>query len=919
MWVVGVAAIGLISVASAQEDDRLDRASALDTVIEAAYARGDHPAAAEANGEQLRLRIDVHGTSHVDVAQSQQNLAVINQKMGGLDRALELYLSAMATREELLGSDAPEIGETAASLGVLYQMLGRLDEAEEHIRRALAIDRATYGADHPTVARTLNGLADLQQTRGDLVGARALYDEALAIYVEKEPNGLHHAMVLNGLGTLLAALGDRPAALRRYTEALQIREGVLGPDHPDLASSLANIGAAHQRGGDALQAIRFYKRARSLLDAAGTGTPAMRAGILINLASAFAQAGGAAQAIVALNDVISAEDGPPTMVLLARVQLGVLFAHANDDRAVEVLGAAIAQIESGVAVTPRYASIPWEARSTYRQFNGDLPGAIADLEHAMAIREQQLDPLLGATSGRERIAAVQERRRALDLYLDMTRGFGDASRVWPRVLSWKGLALRSALAQRDALRSRLAPSPESAELKRIRLEIASLALSSAVQDPGAMSKLVAKKEALEREIAAAAGPFTSDSFDVDPADICGELAARTVMIDFVRYDVVGPTVDGSVEYSVFILDDTCDIKRVDLGDATVIDDAIASWRELLNDPTSTAQRVDRRGQRVHELIWDPIVGAVGEASIVLVVPDGATASVSFAALPVGDGKYLVEQLDFAYLDNPADMLRARPEPDDTQDAIALVIGGIDYDGTISSPANVDYAATRAACQGHFSALPGTALELDAVSRELQKIVGRRSVVRIEGLDASEANVAAEAEGAVWIHLATHGFFARDACANLFAEGSEQVLAANPLLRSGVVLAGANQSGTSGHDGIWTAEEVATLDLRDTRMVVLSACETGLGEVVTGEGVLGLRRAFTLAGGDGLVMSLWPVPDDETTKLMSALYRNIRRGSPPIGIALGDAQRAQLEANRNRLDHGNPQSWAAFIVAGPGAH
>jgi CHAT domain-containing protein len=177
-------------------------------------------------------------------------------------------------------------------------------------------------------------------------------------------------------------------------------------------------------------------------------------------------------------------------------------------------------------------------------------------------------------------------------------------------------------------------------------------------------------------------------------------------------------------------------------------------------------------------------------------------------------------------------------------------------------------------------------------------------------------VARAAQGKRVVHLATHGFFAGDACQSaLIAQGGGdgEALGMNPMLLSGLALAGANDGGMGGGDGIWTAEEIANLSLAGTELVVLSACDTALGTIEAGEGVLGLRRAFSLSGAKTTVMSLWPVDDVATAWLMNSLYEALP--GTPAPDALRQAQLALLEHNRAEFGEALPETWAAFIVSG----
>jgi CHAT domain-containing protein len=313
------------------------------------------------------------------------------------------------------------------------------------------------------------------------------------------------------------------------------------------------------------------------------------------------------------------------------------------------------------------------------------------------------------------------------------------------------------------------------------------------------------------------------------------------------------------------------------------------------------------------------------------------------ALRLADGSYLVERLAVSYLGSGRDLL-PRPLPRGKSD-LALVLADPDYDQlpgpdkpgpgpAPAAPAQRRSSAFRRS-GGRFRALPGFAREADAVARLLE---GRRGwrVRSARGPEASEEALKAAARPRL-LYCVTHGFFLADLRRLPQGPGPLRELELadagpgqwklpppgdDPRLRSGLALAGANrwrERGARGlSDGLLTALEVEGLDLWGTELVVLSACETGLGEVEVGEGVLGLRRAFQLAGAQTVLASLWKVPDAETERLMTAFFQRWLDGGGKAE-ALRQAQLAlikQLRVSTDARHRGAPPLyWAGFICHG----
>lgn len=336
-------------------------------------------------------------------------------------------------------------------------------------------------------------------------------------------------------------------------------------------------------------------------------------------------------------------------------------------------------------------------------------------------------------------------------------------------------------------------------------------------------------------------------------------------------------------------------------------------------------------------IWQPIERYVADKELVLIAPDGALNMVSFAGLTGGDGKYLIEKHAVHYLSAGRDVIRFKQEVEPGSGLFAL--GDPDYDATalarLSIPEETpsdslpepDLYAVRNIRSGcgelkdiTVNPLPFTRSEVESVAESWAASLDEPVAVYF-GSDASEEKFKAEAPSKRVIHLATHGYFLEGACQpDIPKRGfGDDVgfVGENPLLLSGLFFAGANLHGegadsVGAEDGILTAYEVSAMDLEGTELVVLSACETGLGEVKEGEGVYGLRRAFQMAGARTVISALWPVSDKTTADMMSRLYD--RKGeSLPETI-----RRIQLKSinelrSQNKADH--PFSWGAFIALG----
>jgi CHAT domain-containing protein len=312
----------------------------------------------------------------------------------------------------------------------------------------------------------------------------------------------------------------------------------------------------------------------------------------------------------------------------------------------------------------------------------------------------------------------------------------------------------------------------------------------------------------------------------------------------------------------------------------------------------------------------PVRAALGDARLVLVSPDGSLNLIPFGALVDEAGRYLVENYTINYLTSGRDLLRFRTQVPSRQQP--FVFAGPNYDLTGQPAAPPRPATGRRQRSGdptllHWTSLQGTEEE----ARSLGSVLPGAKV--LTGREATERALKSVA-GPRILHVATHGFFLpdqeRSAQLNLTNLGQSAVAGPSaggisPLLRSGLSLAGANRrDGGEGEDGVLTALEASGLDLLGTKLVVLSACDTGVGEVKNGEGVYGLRRALVLAGSECQMTSLWLVDDTATQELMTDFYARVLRGEGRAE-ALRQVQLKMLGSDERK----HPFFWASFITVG----
>jgi CHAT domain-containing protein len=434
----------------------------------------------------------------------------------------------------------------------------------------------------------------------------------------------------------------------------------------------------------------------------------------------------------------------------------------------------------------------------------------------------------------------------------------------------------------------------------------------------ALIDATAKMERTERELAARSAPFRigerARSSNLD--DLRKNLPKQSVLISYVRYTQYRMHKDEFrafriPSYLAFVLHpDENTVSLHDLGDAKPIDDLIEKMRASADAEAQGGGVGSRRnereyrqaGEQLRKLIWDPFAGDLEKAQLALIVPDGLLNLIPFSALPVGNG-YLVERGPVVHvLTSERDLL---PGETGEKKTGLLAVGSPAFELARANAAPDKLRDAPIDCEAfakmEFNALPASFNEVKDISSTWKRWNGKEPERLLTGQDATRSRFLDAASHSRALHIATHAFVLDKSCGN-----------GNPLLHSGLVFAGVN---TSRNTSILTAQQIASLDLRGVDWAVLSACNTGNGELKDGEGVLGLERAFRVAGAKSVVMALWPVEDEVTREFMRKLYAERFGRHATTANAVWNAERELLKERRASGKETHPWYWAGFVGAG----
>ncbi|CAN5338857.1 hypothetical protein BH10PSE13_BH10PSE13_19190 [soil metagenome] len=505
-------------------------------------------------------------------------------------------------------------------------------------------------------------------------------------------------------------------------------------------------------------------------------------------------------------------------------------------------------------------------------------------------------------------------RRNIDQFLAAIRESAPANgaeEVLTISLGHKG-QLASVAGQIDA-RARTRSDPQivalRSQLRQLRTQFAAFALHDQTAAPAAT--LTRRKiDDVEAQLAALIGMETAATQPATPAALIATLRPGEALVDFLSFHDPDAREEAAMDRLVAVIarPDTPP-QMVWWTDIAPVRAAAARFRAAIlsdEDDARRAPELQESGRALSALVWKPIASHLAGISRILFGPDDVLDVVPLAAMPDDQGKPLVQSYQLIALSAPRDLL---PSPVEGRASTALVVGNPAFGampGAVVGARGVNRVIATRGDQIAFGPLPGTLAESSSVNALLAKSYASQL---LQGPAATKTAVSAVRSPAI-LHLATHGFFLTG-----LTGSTEEGDALVSLSRSGLALANANigirtSSSVAGADGILTALEAVSLDLRGTKLVVLSACETALGEIASGEGVYGLAQALHQSGARTVLATLWPVSDDATSAFMQQFYTNIAAGDDPQQ-ALHKTQLAFMQSSQWH----DPIFWGPFVLTG----
>lgn len=810
---------------------------------------GNYTKALELNLKIIELRKEVLGEKHPSYLTSLANLGTVYVYMGDYLKALEINLNVVEISKEIWGEKHPDFFTCLGNLAYVYSILGNYNQALEIQLKVVESIKQVLGDGHPKYLLSLNNLATTYLKLGEY--NKALEIEKEIVDLTEEDFGVRHPDYLIRYGNLASIY----LALENYNKALEINQivtdltkEVMGASHPDYLRALNNLAENHRQLGQINKALKIN------------------------------------QNLVGLSKKILGDQHPDYLTRL-----------------------------NNLAVTEFDLSQTSSALNHYLEMLNKKEQRVLDYLSIMTSHQREY---FWNQNINYFIRFNKYLEKEIILYPE------GAGYAYKNALFTKGLLLNTAIDFEKLIAESGIPEAiaKFEELKLLKLQIQRLQerpLAEQYLNVDSLENIAQKKESELVKLSKEYGDYTRN-LKITWKDVQANLSDNDVAIEFVEY----PTLTDTVKYAALVLRKGWQYpKMIPLFCKNEIE-------EYIQQDVDKIYSYGYVGKQIKKYLWEPLEEFIFPGERVYFSPAGIIYQLAIENLAWNDSTILGERYQMYRLSSTKELVVQQPE---SKSHTAVVYGGLDFNldtvdmiagsKKFKTPDNLftmlrGYSNDYSERSG-WNPIHGTGIEAEQITRLLSdKNYQVKLYTGKEGMEESFKALSGKKNGI--IHIATHGFFLpiEESRQNPFVLqriGDDQPAKAiiDPMLRSGLIMAGGNKAWLGEdipdniEDGVLTAKEISHMDLRGTDMVVLSACETGLGEV-SSEGVFGLQRSFKQAGVKTIVMSLWKVNDEATKYMMTEFYASMLSGK--------EKREAFLEAKQKcREKYIDPRYWAAFIM------
>lgn len=849
--------------------------------------------------------------------------ATYYQAVGFHLKAEKLHLEAVQTAEALPQRDDNSIGVYANNLGKFYANIQRHEMALRYYGLSLAMLEKSVGESHPLYLTALINKGLTLRNAGQYGEAESILKSALESARKIFPPGdTRLSDPLRALALYYQHIGQFEQALQLQEECLLLIKNRYGQSHPTYCLALKELSMSYAQGNRLSVADTLLKETlRILTDENRTQTitymdALASLGRLYQIRKQYDLAHPVLTQSAALGRKLIGMDNPQYYLYCGRLMARQYLAENAPEATLQLLDSMRASVLTAYGERHQhYVEMEGQYGRAW-QLKQDPGRALQHFKAAFNAMQYNLAENFSYMT-------IAEREKFLDQFDINRMALLSTARAFPGDENIRAFLYDLLLFQKALLisydRQQLATWQQEADstyraYTEVRRMIAlqwTLPVEKRLDLPELETQRVALEKTLSVKSALAADPDVFQAVhwqEVQKALQPGDAALEWLDLP--------PSVEGgetSRYAALLLLPGSAAPELVLLGET---DRTNALFASKGSRGLQYATRI-YSGDALYRALWQPLEVRLTGVKRIFYAPTGPLHLLNFDAIQTPDGSLLSEKYLLARVTNTSRILDAgfgKPVP--TAGA-ALLAGGLDYEAAAKAADTGDEGVVSrgmpwrgGSVVREWAALPNTLPEVERLAALLQQKNIKTTV--FTGQDGSETAVKSHCAVSTpdILHFATHGFFFEQ---NAVAAGSlGLVTAENPMFRSGLILAGANpawrgeQVANTADDGILTADEISLLPLRNAALVVLSACETGLGDVHDDEGVYGLQRAFRLAGAQNIVMSLWRVPDAPTRAFMDEFYSAL--------VEKGDTRRAFSQArNAMRKEYGNPYYWAGFVL------
>jgi CHAT domain-containing protein len=799
------------------------------------------------------------------------NYAHTLNTLGSLYKSTHRYAEAESVLKQALEIEAKIVGQESKDFAVtlmylaeLYLYTGRAGKAESVAMKSWNILKKLYGYDEEKIT-ILNNLASIYGKIGNYKLAFSLFQDGLKLLGTKNEE-LHDEAVLlfTNLGSLALETSQYSFADSCFDKAISLQRAMSREEHPDHARLLMLSAQVKLKTRELNTSKVLLNQAKNILIKSGTINNIEHVAINTSLAMLDEVNGEYASALAQLK---TAE----TVVKASVGEIHPDFGNAMINQAL------LHWRMNNTELAEKYFNDGVRIFITYTQQNILF---LTEEEKTKLISRNNsfVDAMLSYLQSTGSKSGVFRNQTFNHILKMKGMALFDASKALTAARKSNDVTLKQTLQKWEQNRSLLAKHYNDPKKKQF-----SDSLAMEVNDA---AKLINQYSAHFRALG---GSLRSSSTGIWHTLKHGQAAVE--FVHFERYR--GSFNTDSVVYAAFVITKQDSVPSFitlcgeeQLQKLLTTNNSISNQKSLSRGIISPTDSKPGKLDSIYQLIWKPLEAKLKGSKTVFISLSGLLNKLSFASLPSDDDQYLADQYRIRQYFTLSDIANANTA-DKYQTASAY--GGVDYGSN--------------GIKTIFNYLPGTLKEVEQIRDLFLKNSNRSEFDVKTGWSASEDNFKAlSGNSPELIHLATHGYYHQPAA----AENNRSTEGIDPLLRCGLALSGANTNTTDdNNDGVLTGFEIIQLDLSKTRLAVLSACETGLGDIKGSEGVYGLQRAFKIAGVDKLLISLWDVPDKETSELMTLFYQGVLSGK--------ESHDALHEARISLRKKYAPHTWAAFVL------